>query len=388
MARKGKIPMELNELREQINQIDDEMARLFAKRMDTVLQVAQSKKESGKPVLDRSRERQVLARVAEQVGEPYEPYSTVLWNVLFDLSRSYQNQMLSQGSPLAQAIESACQNTPPLFPKKATVAVQGVEGAYSQQACDKLFSLPTVLYFNQFEGVFQAVQQGLCQYGILPIENSSAGSVTQVYDLMKRYQFHSVRSIKLKVDHTLLANPGVQLADIRQVVSHDQGIRQCSEWLKQHPEIQVTTMANTAAAAQFVAQSGRRDVAAISSRTCAELYGLQVIGENFQNSDHNYTRFICISKQMEIFPGANKISLMLTLPHKPGSLYSLIARFSALGLNLTKLESRPMPGKDFEFMFYFDFEASCYAPETVNMLGGLARDLESFTFLGSYSEVF
>ena len=170
--------MELNELREQINQIDDEMARLFAKRMDTVLQVAQSKKESGKPVLDRSRERQVLARVAEQVGEPYEPYSTVLWNVLFDLSRSYQNQMLSQGSPLAQAIESACQNTPPLFPKKATVAVQGVEGAYSQQACDKLFSLPTVLYFNQFEGVFQAVQQGLCQYGILPIENSSAGSVT------------------------------------------------------------------------------------------------------------------------------------------------------------------------------------------------------------------
>ena len=242
--------MELNELREQINQIDDEMARLFAKRMDTVLQVAQSKKESGKPVLDRSRERQVLARVAEQVGEPYEPYSTVLWNVLFDLSRSYQNQMLSQGSPLAQAIESACQNTPPLFPKKATVAVQGVEGAYSQQACDKLFSLPTVLYFNQFEGVFQAVQQGLCQYGILPIENSSAGSVTQVYDLMKRYQFHIVRSIKLKVDHTLLANPGVQLADIRQVVSHDQGIRQCSEWLKQHPEIQVTTMANTAAAAQ------------------------------------------------------------------------------------------------------------------------------------------
>ena len=139
-----------------------------------------------------------------------------------------------------------------------------------------------MLYFNQFEGVFQAVQQGLCQYGILPIENSSAGSVTQVYDLMKRYQFHIVRSIKLKVDHTLLANPGVQLADIRQVVSHDQGIRQCSEWLKQHPEIQVTTMANTAAAAQFVAQSGRRDVAAISSRTCAELYGLQVIGENFQ----------------------------------------------------------------------------------------------------------
>ena len=380
--------MEINELREQINQIDDEMARLFAKRMDTVLEVARYKKESGKPVLDRSRERAVLARVADIVGEPYEQYSKVLWNILFDLSRSYQNQMLSEGSQLEDQIRKACQSTSVLFPTKAVVAVQGVEGSYSQQACDKMFSLPSIMYFNQFEGVFQAVQQGLCQYGILPIENSSAGSVTGVYDLMKKYNFHIVRSLKLKVDHSLLANPGVQLADIREVVSHTQGINQCSEFLKQHPAIKVTPMANTAAAAQYVAQSGRRDVAAISSQNCAQLYGLQVLLDGFQNSDHNYTRFICISKQLEIYPGASKISLMLTLPHTPGSLYGLISRFSALGLNLTKLESRPMPGKDFEFMFYFDFDASCYAPQTVAMLGDLSRDLEGFTFLGSYSEVF
>lgn len=380
--------MDINELREQINQTDDEIARLFAKRMDTVLEVARYKKENGKPVLDRSRERAVLSRVAGIVGEPYEQYSKVLWNVLFDLSRSYQNQMLGEGSQLEEEIRKACQNTPVLFPTKAVVAVQGVEGSYSQQACDKMFSLPSIMYFNQFEGVFQAVQQGLCQYGILPIENSSAGSVTNVYDLMKKYNFHIVRSLKLKVDHTLLANPGVKLADVREVVSHTQGINQCSEFLKQHPEIKVTPMANTAAAAQYVAQSGRKDIAAISSRNCAQLYGLQMLLENFQNSDHNYTRFICISKQLEIYPGASKISLMLTLPHTPGSLYGLISRFAALGLNLTKLESRPMPGKDFEFMFYFDFDASCYAPETVAMLGGLSRDLEGFTFLGSYSEVF
>lgn len=380
--------MELTELREQINQIDEQMAKLFAQRMDTVLAVAQYKKESGKPVLDRTREREVLSKVAEIAGEPYEQYTKVLWNVLFDLSRSYQNQRLAQGCQLEQRITDACQSTAPLFPGKAVVAVQGVEGAYSQQACDKLFSLPSILYFNQFEGVFQAVQQGLCQYGILPIENSSAGSVTQVYDLMKQYNFHVVRSMKLKVDHTLLVNPGVSLGDVKEVVSHGQGISQCSEFLKQHPEIKVTPMANTAAAAQYVAESGRKDIAAISSRNCAELYGLSVVLDGFQNSDHNYTRFICISKQLEIYPGANKISLMLTLPHKPGSLYSLIARFSALGLNLTKLESRPIPGKDFEFMFYFDFDASCFAPETIAMLGGLDRDLESFTFLGSYSEVF
>lgn len=380
--------MEINELRQQINQIDDQLARLFAQRMDTALSIAQYKKEHDLPVLDRSRERQVLARIAEIVGEPYEQYSRVLWNVLFDLSRSYQNKRMDQGSQLEQQIQSALETTPQLFPAKAAVAVQGVEGAYSQQACDKLFSLPTILYFNQFEGVFQAVQQGLCRYGILPIENSSAGSVTAVYDLMKKYNFHIVRSIKLKVDHALLVNPGTKLEQIRQVVSHDQGLSQCSEFLKQHPEIQAVPLANTAAAAQFVAQSGRKDIAAISSRSCAQLYGLETLLENFQNSDHNYTRFICISKQPEIYPGANKISLMLTLPHQPGSLYNLISRFSALGLNLTKLESRPMPGKDFEFMFYFDFDASCYAPETVSMLGDLSRDLESFTFLGSYSEVF
>lgn len=380
--------MEINELRQQINQIDDQLARLFAQRMDIALSIAQYKKEHDLPVLDRSRERQVLARIAEIVGEPYEQYSRVLWNVLFDLSRSYQNKRMDQGSQLEQQIQSALETTPQLFPAKAAVAVQGVEGAYSQQACDKLFSLPTILYFNQFEGVFQAVQQGLCRYGILPIENSSAGSVTAVYDLMKKYNFHIVRSIKLKVDHALLVNPGTKLEQIRQVVSHDQGLSQCSEFLKQHPEIQAVPLANTAAAAQFVAQSGRKDIAAISSRSCAQLYGLETLLENFQNSDHNYTRFICISKQPEIYPGANKISLMLTLPHQPGSLYNLISRFSALGLNLTKLESRPMPGKDFEFMFYFDFDASCYAPETVSMLGDLSRDLESFTFLGSYSEVF
>ncbi len=187
--------MELNELRQQINDIDRQLAQLFAKRMDTTLAVARYKKDHNLPVLDRSRERQVLARIAEIVGEPYEQYSRVLWNTLFDLSRSCQNKALSQGSQLEERIRLALEKTPQLFPSKAAVAVQGVEGAYSQQACDKLFSLPSILYFNQFEGVFQAVREGLCRYGILPIENSSAGSVTAVYDLMKQYNFHIVRSI-------------------------------------------------------------------------------------------------------------------------------------------------------------------------------------------------
>ena len=267
------------------------------------------------------------------------------------------------------------------------MAVQGVEGAYSQQACDKLFALPSILYFNQFEGVFQAVEKGLCPYGILPIENSSAGSVTQVYDLMKKYNFHIVRSIKLKVDHALLTNPGATLSDIKEVCSHSQGLNQCTRFLKEHPEIKITVMENTAAAARYVAESGRKDIAAISSLNCARLYGLTPILENFQDSDHNYTRFICIGKNLEIFPGSDKISLMLTLPHEPGSLHGLIARFAALGLNLTKLESRPIPGKDFEFMFYFDLETSVYSDEFIRMVDDLSAICEEFQYLGSYSEV-
>ncbi|RHO56166.1 bifunctional chorismate mutase/prephenate dehydratase [Ruminococcaceae bacterium AM07-15] len=380
--------MELTDLRGRIDEIDTQLAQLFKQRMDIARQVAEQKAKTGKQVLDPSRERQVLSRVSDLVGEDYESYARLLWNTLFDVSRSSQRRALAQDTPLKEHIAKALQDTPALFPKKAVVAVQGVEGAYSQQACDKLFALPSILYFNQFEGVFQAVEKGLCPYGILPIENSSAGSVTQVYDLMKQYNFHIVRSIKLKVDHALLAPPGATLLDIKEVCSHSQGLNQCTRFLKEHPEIKITVMENTAAAARYVAESGRKDIAAISSLNCARLYGLTPILENFQDSDHNYTRFICIGKNLEIFPGSDKISLMLTLPHEPGSLHGLIARFAALGLNLTKLESRPIPGKDFEFMFYFDFSGSFQEQAVLDMVSTLCRDLPSCTFLGAYSEVF
>lgn len=232
------------------------------------------------------------------------------------------------------------------------------------------------------------MKAGLCEYGILPIENSAAGSVTEVYDLMKKYDFYIARSIKLKVDHALLVNPGVKMADIAELVSHQQAISQCSQFLKEHPNMKVTVMENTAAAAKYVAGSGRTDVAAISSVGCAELYGLRVLQETIQDTDHNYTRFICISKNLQIFQGSNRISLMFTIPHRPGSLYSIIAKFASLGLNLTKLESRPIPGKDFEFMFYFDLEATPDAPEVLNILSQLERELSNFAFLGGYQEIF
>jgi chorismate mutase/prephenate dehydratase len=379
--------MGIEEYRTQINAIDDQMVKLLVERMNKSAEIAAYKRENHLPVSDKTREREVLNRAADQVDGDMANYVKVFFSTLFDLSKSYQTRVIAPTGELAAAIQASLADTPKQFPQRAVVACQGVEGAYSQMACDKLFALPNILYFRHFEGVLQAVQSGMCQYGILPIENSSYGSVTQVYDLMRQYQFSIARSIKLLISHSLLAKPGTRMEEIKEIFSHDQAIGQCSEFLRKNPEIKVTVCENTAIAAKMVAVSDRRDVAAISSKDCADLYDLTILNNNIQNNAFNYTRFICISKKMEIYPGADKISIITTVSHKPGSLHELLAKFSTLGVNLSKLESRPIPGKDFEFMFYFDFDASVYSADVIHLLSDLEAGNETFVFLGSYSEV-
>jgi len=379
--------MDLAELRNNINELDEQMVNLFCRRMEIAGEIAQYKEKNNVPVLDSSREREVLARVTDLAGESMEDYVRVLYSTLFDLSRSYQTTLKVSETELMQEILKSAEQTDRLFPKKGIVACQGVEGAYSQIACDKLFQVPSIMYFRTFEGVFQAVSSGMCQYGVLPIENSSYGSVNGVYDLMHQYNFHIIRSIKLHIDHNLLSKPGTKLSDITEIVSHEQAIGQCSKFLAQLPNVKVTVCENTAEAAKLVANSPRNDIAAISSHNCAQLYGLSVLKEHVQDRENNYTRFICIAKDLCIYPGANRISLMFSVSHKPGALYNMIAKFSALGVNLTKLESRPIPGRDFEFLFYFDLEASVWSDKVVKLIGELSKSNELFVFLGCYSEI-
>jgi len=204
---------------------------------------------------------------------------------------------------------------------------------------------------------------------------------------MRKYRFSIVRGVRLKIDHRLLAKPGTKLENVKEILSHEQAIGQCSEFLKGMKDVKVTVVENTAVAAQMVSLSERDDIAAISAPACASLYGLSVVKTDISNSDSNFTRFICIAKELEIYPDANKMSLMLNVQHKPGALYSMIAKFSALGLNLTKLESRPIAGTDFEFMFYFDLDASIYDEAALQLLCQLDEGPETFTYLGSYSEI-
>jgi len=371
----------------EIDAIDDQLADLVRRRLDIVGEVAAAKREKGVPVSDPARERAILTRVAEKVGPEYENAARLVFTTLFGVTKARQRAMIGGESPVVKSIREAAARAVP-FPTRAVVACPGVEGSYAQQAASALFPIPTILFFTGFEKVFEAVEKGLCPYGILPIENSAAGSVAQVYDLMVRHRFHIVRALRVKVDHVLLANRGVKIEDVREVKSHTHAFAQCGDFLKAHPAMKVVPSVNTAVAAKELAASGRTDVAVIASRSCAELYGLDIIAEGLADAAYNYTRFICISRNLEIAPDAAKLSIMLSLPHRPGALNGIIAKFAAIDVNLTKLESRPIPGMDFEFRFTFDFESSPTNPDVLGLIAELSRDpeIEHFEFLGAYAE--
>lgn len=379
--------MDLSQLRSEIDNIDDQLISLFGKRMEVAAKIGEYKKQNNMPIYVPNREREKLLDVSKKAGADMANYTRVLYSMIFELSRSYQSKLNLDTTQLHQKITEAIHSTPQLFPQAPMVACQGVEGAYAQIACERIFKAPFIMYFKNFDGIFNAIEKGLCQYGVLPIENSTAGSVKQVYDLMIRHNFSIVRTFRLKVDHNLLALPGTNLGSIKEIYSHEQAINQCSAFLATMPGVKVIPVENTAVAAQMVANSGRNDVAALSSRSCAELYGLSCLAACIQDKGNNYTRFICISKNLEIYPGSDKTSIMMILSHKPGALYKVLARLYTLGINVTKLESRPIPDRDFEFMFYFDLETSIYSEEFVQLMCELDELCEEFKYLGSFSEV-
>lgn len=379
--------MELEQLRKEIDQIDDQMTDLYVKRMDLVKEVIKAKKQSGKAVLDVDRERNILLRICSNVNEDMQLYLKRVFETIFETSRAYQSLNADYKSEIGEKIDEALASGMKKFPLKAKVACQGVNGAYSGIAADRMFSLAEINYFKNFEGVFNAVEKGFCKYGVLPIENSYAGSVNDVYDLMKKHKFYIVKSLRVPISHNLIVNKDTELKDIKEIFSHEQAINQCKNYLEKFPLIKITQCPNTAVASQMLANSGRKDVAAISSRECAQIYDLKILESNIQDSDNNYTRFILIDKDMEFYENANKISIMTTLPQNTsGSLNKLLSKFSNLGLNLTKLESRPIVNSSFEFMFYFDFECDIREKAVKNLLMELDNSTEQFTFLGAYSE--
>ncbi|WP_419025581.1 prephenate dehydratase [Emergencia sp.] len=377
----------IEDYRKNIDNIDKEIVEKLEERMRVAENIAKYKQDNNLPVVDIIREREKLEEITEMASDDMASYARILYNTIMEMSKDHQRKITDQDTPLVKSIKTALEETPKIFPAKATVACQGVEGAYSQQACDRLFKMPKIMYMKNFNGVFAAIDQGLCQYGILPVENSTAGSVNQIYDLMMKYNFYVVKSVKLKIDHSLLAKKETKREDIREIFSHEQAIMQCDEYLKAFPNAKITICENTAEAAKMVAESERNDIAALASYSCGKLYGLTCLQEAVQDNGNNYTRFICISKKLEIYPGADKTSLMLIVSHTPGSLYNVLARFNALGINIFKLESRPLPQRDFDYMFYFDIDSEVHSEEFVRLINQLEELSHEFKYLGSYMEI-
>lgn len=385
-TRAAQTPViDLAESRARIDEIDAQIVELFERRMRVAKDVADYKRSVGKPVLDKEREAQKIASVTNLADDEFKQFIPPLYGFLMEMSRSYQEHVLGSDQELARLIAQLELNQP--FPHEARVACQGVAGAYSHIACTKLFDNAEVRFEASWANVCDDVENGLVDFGVLPLENSTAGTVDRVYDLLSKRGLSIVRALTLRINHDLLAKPGARLEDINEVFSHEQALRQCEGFIDSlSGSVRSTVCKNTAMAAQAVAESQRTDVAAISSTACAQLYGLDVLAHGIQDEANNFTRFICVARKPVCYENADHTSLLLVLPHEPGSLFRVLSRISALGINLIKLESRPIPGREFEFMFYVDIESAPGDPAFAQLALQLPPLCDLCCYLGSYEE--
>ena len=366
-------------VRADIDAIDKQLLPLFLQRMACSERVAALKKDAGQPVFNAAREQQILARVSAEAGD-YGSEAAGLFSAIMAISRSRQHKLLGGGEAL-RALERSAARVIPAIP--AGIVCQGVEGAYSHQAALELFGDAPISFEPTWKQVFEDVQDGKAQFGVLPVENSAAGSVTGVYDLLLKYRFFIVGERTVKVEHCLCtATPE---APVKKVISHPQALSQCAEYIETHG-LESAEFSNTAAAAAYAACQKQPGLGALCSREAAEKYGLTVLEEEVQDNKNNRTRFVVISKEPILPESANKISLCFSIPHEPGSLHSVLQRFSLRGLNMTKIESRPIPGSVFEYDFYLDFSGSIHDPDTLDLICSLHDELPRFSFLGNYNE--
>ena len=378
--------MELQELRDQIDTIDRQIVELFRQRMDATRQVGEYKAARHMPVLDQERERQVLKNKGDLAGEELRPAVITLFQTVMSLSRRQQRDMLKERADnpgLRRYLDARTHIRQPV--DNPRVIYQGVPGAYSEQACLNFFGEGVnTIGMDQFEDCFQALKDGQADYAVLPIENSSTGAIRQIYDLLSHYEFFIVGETTVKVEHCLMAPKGATLDTITHVYSHEQGLFQCEQYLNAHPDWHQVPQADTAGSARMVAATGDVTKAAICSARAADLYGLTILARAINHNSHNTTRFVVVSPRMELRPGADKISTVFLLPHEAGSLHEILTIFAVRGLNMVKLESRPVPEHSWEYMFFLEFNGNLDEAVTADVLHELAQTTGDFRVLGNF----
>lgn len=359
---------ELTRLRLRIDRIDARLTKLFEDRMRTAEKIGRYKRARGLPVFDGSREAVVIHKNVSRIRDArFRDSAGRFFEALMSISRAWQAEKPGPDN------------------KDALVGFQGVPGAYSEQALEEYFGPGTRrLAYATWGDVFEALRDRKIDYGVVPIENSSAGAVTAVYDLLKDYDFRIVGEHCVSVTHHLLGIPGARIADIEEVYSHPQAIEQCADYLGAHPSWKVVPHPNTAMSAELVHDRGEKRLAAIASSKAADLYGLDVIESGINDARNNATRFFVVAPTARTDPAADKISVVIATAHRAGSLYAVLRYFADNGINLMKIESRPMKDTPWEYYFYIDFEGNL-ADETLARSVELIRDHSAyFKLLGNY----
>ena len=370
--------MDLDELRGGINRLDRIIQDAFTERMELCKEVARFKQEKGMQIFQNDREKEILRRIRDNAPEGLESPSGLLFQTIMDISKYLQYRELHR--------DYAPYDFQPLgISPSATVACQGTAGANAETAARQIFGADCKPEFLlTFADVFDAVQSGRVQYGIIPVVNSTFGSVVQAYDLMAEHSFYICRTTVVEITNCLAVRPGTRLEDVKDAYSHPQALAQCGHFLTRSG-IRPHEYSNTATAAKMVAESDK-PIAAVCSENCAQLHGMEILAHGISDHVPNFTRFICISKELELSDDADRISVMLRLPHEEGSLYRLLSKFVICGLNLLKLESRPIRNGSFEVLFYLDFSGNICDPAVRALLSDLSENLEYFKFLGNYGE--
>lgn len=380
--------MELSELRTQLDGIDSQLLDLFVERMKLIDVVADYKqKDPSRPLYDPVREREILMKVREKTPAEYGDASHQLFRMLLELSRARQAAKLIPATNVAARVAAMCANEQNVFPQSGRIAVSGVEGSHAGAAADRLFPKGDVIFMNGFPAVVQAVKAGLCKFGILPVENSVHGAVRQVYDLLREPDITIVRSVRLLIRHVLLTQKHTKLSDIKTIYTHEQAAGQCSKFIASLGGVDVIPCTSTAHAAQRAAEAHDKSVAAIAGEVCAKLYGLTVLDDDIQNESNNDTRFLCITKGASCYAGADRLSILVNCTNSPGALYQMIAKISALGINMVKLESIPIPGTNFAYRFFMDLECNLHQEGVLGLLCELEHSCDSFILLGNYTEL-
>lgn len=377
---------ELKQLRQEIDTIDHQLVELFCRRMEVARRVGEHKAARAMAVLDQEREREVLRSRGELAGEELRPAVITLYQTILSLSRRRQRDLLGEGrdNPGVYRWQTARENarTPVEAPR---VVYQGAPGAYSEQAAADFFGDGVcAVGLEQFEDCFTALKEGEADYAVVPIENSSTGAIRQIYDLLTRYEYFVVGETAVRVEHCLMAPKGATLDTITHVYSHEQGLFQCERYLSAHPGWHCVPQADTAGSARMVAQLGDISRAAVCAERAARLYGLEILERGINHNSRNTTRFVVVSPRMELREGADKISTVFRLPHQAGALHQILTIFAVYGLNVVRLESRPVPERSWEYMFFLEFNGHADEEVTAAVLHELAQTTGEFRVLGNF----